>query len=103
MKHYPIAPPDPVDAIRLRMEQMNITRADLVQYIGSQSRVSEYWETKTRVFAASLALAQFFVGSAVLEQDRALKNARWAFSAKETDCRGGSIPSENKKGSQTTA
>jgi HTH-type transcriptional regulator/antitoxin HigA len=41
MKHYPIAPPDPVDAIKFRMEQMNMTKADLVQYIGSQSRVSE--------------------------------------------------------------
>jgi HTH-type transcriptional regulator / antitoxin HigA len=41
MKHYPIAPPDPVDAIKFRMEQMEMTKADLVQYIGSQSRVSE--------------------------------------------------------------
>ncbi len=41
MKHLPIAPPDPVDAIKFRMEQMEITKADLVQYIGSQSRVSE--------------------------------------------------------------
>jgi HTH-type transcriptional regulator/antitoxin HigA len=41
MKHYPIAPPDPVDAIKFRMEQMNMTKADMVQYIGSQSRVSE--------------------------------------------------------------
>ena len=41
MKHYPIAPPDPVDAIKFRMEQMNMTKTDLVQYIGSQSRVSE--------------------------------------------------------------
>jgi HTH-type transcriptional regulator/antitoxin HigA len=41
MKHYPIAPPDPIDAIKFRMEQMDMTKADLVQYIGSQSRVSE--------------------------------------------------------------
>jgi HTH-type transcriptional regulator / antitoxin HigA len=41
MKHYPIAPPDPVDAIKFRMEQMNMTKADMVQFIGSQSRVSE--------------------------------------------------------------
>jgi HTH-type transcriptional regulator/antitoxin HigA len=41
MKNYPIAPPDPVDAIKFRMEQMSLTHADMVQYIGSQSRVSE--------------------------------------------------------------
>jgi HTH-type transcriptional regulator/antitoxin HigA len=41
MRHYPIAPPDPVDAIKFRMEQMGMTKADMVQYLGSQSRVSE--------------------------------------------------------------
>ena len=41
MKHYPIAPPDPIDAIKFRMEQMELTNADMVQYLGSQSRVSE--------------------------------------------------------------
>ena len=41
MIHYPIAPPDPVDAIKFRMEQMGMTKADMIQYIGSQSRVSE--------------------------------------------------------------
>jgi HTH-type transcriptional regulator/antitoxin HigA len=46
MKHYPIAPPDPVDAIKFRMEQMNMTKADLVKYIGSQSRVSEILNRK---------------------------------------------------------
>jgi HTH-type transcriptional regulator / antitoxin HigA len=46
MKHYPIAPPDPVDAIKFRMEQMNMTNADMVQFLGSQSRVSEVLNRK---------------------------------------------------------
>ena len=41
MKHYPIAPPAPIDAIKFRMEQMGLTKADMVPYLGSQSRVSE--------------------------------------------------------------
>ncbi|WP_026451797.1 helix-turn-helix domain-containing protein [Aequorivita capsosiphonis] len=41
MKHFPIAPPDPIDAIKFRMEQMGMTNADMVEYLGSQSRVSE--------------------------------------------------------------
>lgn len=41
MKHFPIAPPDPIDAIKFRMEQMGMTNSDMVQYLGSQSRVSE--------------------------------------------------------------
>ncbi len=49
MKHYPIAPPDPIDAIKFRMEQMNMTKADLVQYIGSQSRVSEILNGKRKL------------------------------------------------------
>ena len=41
MKHYPIAPPDPIDAIKFRMEQMGMTKTDLAKYLGSQSRVSD--------------------------------------------------------------
>lgn len=46
MRHYPIAPPDPIDAIKFRMEQMEMTSADMVQYLGSQSRVSEILNRK---------------------------------------------------------
>jgi HTH-type transcriptional regulator/antitoxin HigA len=40
-KHYQISPPDPVEAIKFRMEQMNLTRKDLEPYIGGRGRVSE--------------------------------------------------------------
>ncbi len=46
IKHYPIAPPDPVDAIKFRMEQMGITKSEMVKYLGSQSRVSEVLNRK---------------------------------------------------------
>ena len=49
MKHYPIAPPDPIDAIKFRMEQMEMTKADMVEYLGSQSRVSEILNGKRRL------------------------------------------------------
>jgi HTH-type transcriptional regulator/antitoxin HigA len=45
-EHYPIAPPDPIDAILFRMDQQGLTRADLVPYIGSQSKVSEVLRRK---------------------------------------------------------
>jgi HTH-type transcriptional regulator/antitoxin HigA len=41
MAHYPIAPPDPIDAIKFRMEQMGLSKTDMAVYLGSQSRVSE--------------------------------------------------------------
>lgn len=46
MKHYPIAPPDPIDAIKFRMEQMGISRTEMVKYLGSQNRVSEVLNRK---------------------------------------------------------
>ena len=49
MKHYPIAPPDPIEAIKFRMEQMDMSKADLVQYLGSQSRVSEILNGKRKL------------------------------------------------------
>lgn len=40
-QHFPIAPPHPIDAILFRLEQMNMTTADLKKYLGYRSRVSE--------------------------------------------------------------
>ena len=44
--HHPIGPPDPVEAIKFRMEQMNLTRKDMERYIGSRGRVSEVLNRK---------------------------------------------------------
>ena len=40
-KHYPIDPPDPIDAINFRMDQSGLTVKDLVPYIGPLNRVYE--------------------------------------------------------------
>lgn len=40
-EHHPIYPPDPVDAILFRMDQLDLKRSDIEQYIGSRARVSE--------------------------------------------------------------
>ena len=40
-EHYPIDLPDPVEAIRFRMEQEGLEPKDLIPYLGSQSKVSE--------------------------------------------------------------
>ena len=39
--HYPMAPPDPVEAIRFRMEQAGLTPKDLEPMIGRLNRVYE--------------------------------------------------------------
>ncbi len=40
-KHYPIDPPDPIEAIKFRMEQSGMTVKELVPYIGPLNRVYE--------------------------------------------------------------
>jgi HTH-type transcriptional regulator/antitoxin HigA len=45
-KHWPIDPPDAVEAIRYRMEQAGYRQADLAKLIGSRSRASEIMNRK---------------------------------------------------------
>jgi HTH-type transcriptional regulator/antitoxin HigA len=45
-RHYPIEPPDPIEAIKFAMEHKNLTRKDLEPYIGSRGRVSEVLNRK---------------------------------------------------------
>ena len=40
-KHYPIDPPDPIEAIKFRMDQSGLSVKDLVPYIGPLNRVYE--------------------------------------------------------------
>ena len=40
-KHHPIAPPDPVEAIKFRMAQSGLTAKDLTPMIGKLNRVYE--------------------------------------------------------------
>ena len=40
-KHYPIDPPDPIEAIKFRMEQGGLTVKDLEPMIGKSNRVYE--------------------------------------------------------------
>ena len=39
--HEPMDPPDPVEAIRFRMEQQGLTRKDLEGVIGTRTRIAE--------------------------------------------------------------
>ena len=40
-RHYPVAPPDPIEAIKFRMDQEGLTAKDLTPYIGRLNRVYE--------------------------------------------------------------
>lgn len=48
-KTFPETLPNPIDAIKFRMEQVDLKPADLVPYIGSRSRVSEILSGKRQL------------------------------------------------------
>jgi len=45
-RHWPIDPPDPVDAIRYRMETGGFSQADLERLLGSRQRASDILNRK---------------------------------------------------------
>lgn len=48
-EHYPIDAPDPLEAIRFRMEQLDMDKKDLARIIGYKSRVSEIFSKKRKL------------------------------------------------------
>jgi HTH-type transcriptional regulator/antitoxin HigA len=49
MKHYAIDAPDPIEAIKFRMEQEGLRQNDLVSMFGNKSRVSEVLNKKRKL------------------------------------------------------
>ena len=48
-EHFPIEMPDPIAAIKFRMEQMGLKQKDLVEMVGFKSRVSEIMNKKRKL------------------------------------------------------
>ena len=48
-KHYPIEAPDPIEAIKIRMEELHLKQVDLINEIGGKSRVSEILNRKRKL------------------------------------------------------
>lgn len=44
--HHPMEPPDPIEAIKFRMEQQGLTRRDLEPIIGTRTRIAEVLNRK---------------------------------------------------------
>ena len=51
--HFPIEAPDPIEAIKFRMEQFGMTAKDLEEFIGSRARV---WEVMNKKRSLSLEM-----------------------------------------------
>jgi len=48
-ENFPIGMPDPISAIKFRMEQMGLKQKDLVEIVGFKSRVSEIMNKKRKL------------------------------------------------------
>jgi len=48
-EHYPISAPDPIVAIKIRMEELNLKQKDLIEDIGTKSIVSEILNKKRKL------------------------------------------------------
>ena len=48
-KHFSIEAPDPIEAIKIRMEEMQLKQSDLINEIGGKSRVSEILNRKRKL------------------------------------------------------
>ena len=46
VRHHPMDPPDPIEAILFRMEQQGLTRRDLEGIIGTRTRIAEVLNRK---------------------------------------------------------
>ena len=49
VQHYKIDAPDPIEAIKFRMEQEGLKQKDLITIVGSKSRVSEILNKKRKL------------------------------------------------------
>ena len=48
-KHYPVEAPDPIEAIKIRMEEMQLTQIDLVDAWGGKHKASEVLNRKRKL------------------------------------------------------
>jgi len=48
-QYFPIEAPDPIEAIKIRMEEMNLKQRDLIGVLGGKSRVSEILNRKRKL------------------------------------------------------
>jgi len=53
-RRFPISPPDPIDAIKFRMEQLGLGQKDMAPFIGTKSKVSEVLNGKRSLTLAMM-------------------------------------------------
>jgi len=62
MEHHLLGAPDPVEAIKFRMEQMNLRQADIAPLFGGKTRVSEVLHRKRPLTLKMITLLNRYLG-----------------------------------------
>ena len=73
-EHEPMDPPDPIEAIKFRMEQQGLTRRDLEPIIGSRARVAEVLNRKRDLSIAMIRRLHERLGISAEVLIRAVRN-----------------------------
>jgi len=60
--HYPIEAPNPIEAIKFRMEQMNLKQVDIAPLFGGKTRVSEVLNGKRPLNLNMITLLNRYLG-----------------------------------------
>lgn len=106
---YPIALPDPIEAINFRMEQSGLSQKDLVPFIGSKSKVSEIFSRKRTLSLSMIRSlhkglgipADILLHEINQELPEELPNIEWErFPIHEMMNRGWIRPQKNIKGNE---
>ncbi len=61
-EHYPIEAPTPIDAIKFRMEQMNLKQSDIAPLFGGKTRVSEVLNGKRPLTLTMITYLNRYLG-----------------------------------------
>lgn len=61
-EHYPTEAPTPIEAIKFRMEQMNLKQADIAPLFGGKTRVSEVLHGKRPLTLKMITLLNRYLG-----------------------------------------
>ena len=61
-EHYPIEAPNPIEAIKFRMEQMNLKQKDIAPLFGGKTRLSEVLHGKRSLSLKTITLLHRYLG-----------------------------------------
>lgn len=86
-RHFPIGDPDPIGALEFFMDQKDLSRADLIPYIGSRAKVSEVLSGKRSITMSMARALHEHLGipaDMLLQKQEAGAEGRWG--ARRTRC-----------------